>query len=44
MLVQPDFSETPLNTDEDVNNWLQFYDMSAPLVCLSEFVSHDPVR
>ncbi|XP_022254036.1 ester hydrolase C11orf54 homolog isoform X2 [Limulus polyphemus] len=40
--VMPHFSETPLKTDEDVNNWLKFYNMSAPLVCLSVFVSHDP--
>ena len=31
-------------SDDDVNKWLKFYDMSSPLTCLSEFVSHDPVR
>jgi len=40
---QPDFSDKPLNTEEEINDWLTFHDMSAPLVCLSEFVSHDPV-
>lgn len=40
--VMPDFSETPLNTKEDVNNWLNFYTMSAPFVCMSFFISHDP--
>jgi hypothetical protein len=40
--VMPDFSVTPLISDEDVNKWLRFYDTSSPLVCLSEFVSHDP--
>ena len=38
----PDFSATPLLTDEDVNNWLHLYDADAPLICLSTFVSHDP--
>eukprot|EP00731_Ephydatia_muelleri_P036693 Em0306g1a len=40
--VMPEFSCTPLNSDEDVNNWLRFYDVAAPLTCLSVFVSHDP--
>lgn len=40
--VMPRFSETPLKTDADVNNWLKFYDMSAPLVCVGVFESHDP--
>ena len=40
---QPRFSETPLKTDADVNNWLKFYDMSSPLVCVGVFESHDPV-
>ncbi|CAG0910897.1 unnamed protein product, partial [Cyprideis torosa] len=40
--VMPNFSETPLNTNEDVNNWLNFYDVPAPLVCLSVFVNRDP--
>lgn len=39
--VMPCFSETPLKTDEDVNNWLQFYEMSAPLICLSVFYNQD---
>ena len=40
--VMPDFSETPLNTNEDVNNWLNFYNMDSPLICLSVFHSNDP--
>ena len=24
--------------------WLRFFEMSAPLVCCSTFISHDPVR
>jgi hypothetical protein len=39
----PKFSETPLNTDEDVENWLKFYEMDAPFMNLSVFVSRDPV-
>ena len=41
--LQPDFSDKPLNTEEDVNDWLTFHDMRAPLICLTEFVSLDPV-
>ncbi|KAH6934151.1 hypothetical protein HPB50_021050 [Hyalomma asiaticum] len=25
-----------------MNSWLKFFEMEAPLVCLSVFVSHDP--
>ncbi|XP_076969375.1 ester hydrolase C11orf54 homolog isoform X3 [Tamandua tetradactyla] len=38
----PEFSSCPLNTDEEVNKWLHFYEMNAPLVCLPVFVSRDP--
>lgn len=40
--IMPDYSKTPLCTDEDVDNWLKFFNMSAPLICLGTFVSHDP--
>ena len=40
--VMPDFSKTPLKTGEDVNKWLRYFDMDAPLTCLSVFHSHDP--
>lgn len=40
--IMPAFSETPIVTKEDVDKWLQFYFMSAPLICLSELVSYDP--
>lgn len=40
--VMPDFSPTPLVTDEQKQNWLKFYEMEAPLVCLSVLHSHDP--
>ncbi|XP_003385232.1 PREDICTED: ester hydrolase C11orf54 homolog [Amphimedon queenslandica] len=40
--IMPDFSQTPLTTNEGVNKWLQFYNMSSPLTCLSVFISCDP--
>ena len=40
--VMPDFSPCPINNTEDVNNWLQFYQVSAPLTVLSVLVSQDP--
>ncbi|XP_062503998.1 ester hydrolase C11orf54 homolog [Corticium candelabrum] len=40
--VMPKFSEKPLDTDDDVAQWLRFYDMDPPLTCLSVFISHDP--
>lgn len=41
---QPDFSPFPITTEEEVGKWLQFFEMSTPLVCCSTFISHDPVR
>lgn len=40
--VMPDFSPCPINTNEDVNNWLKFYEVSSPLTVLSVFISRDP--
>ena len=40
---QPDFSDVPLTTSEEVDNWLKFYNMKSTLVCVGELVSHDPV-
>jgi len=42
--VMPDFSSTPLVTDEDIMNWLKFYEMDAPLVHVGEIVSADPEK
>jgi hypothetical protein len=39
--VMPDFDPPPV--DDDVDAWLKYFEMKAPLVCLSVFVSHDPV-
>lgn len=41
--IMPDFSKTPLNSEEDLNNWLKFYNMSAPLVAVGAFVTRDYV-
>lgn len=41
-IMPAEFSPCPLNSDEEVNKWLHFYEMNAPLVCLPVFVSRDP--
>ena len=40
--VMPDFSRKPLGTREEVEKWLRYFEMDAPLVCLSVFHTHDP--
>ncbi|XP_023246177.1 ester hydrolase C11orf54 homolog [Copidosoma floridanum] len=37
--VMPDFSETPLDSVKQLDHWLKFYDMSAPLIAVGTFVS-----
>ncbi|XP_015117024.1 ester hydrolase C11orf54 homolog [Diachasma alloeum] len=37
--VMRDFSTAPLTTENALNNWLKFYEMSAPLVAVGTFVS-----
>jgi hypothetical protein len=39
--VMRDFSKTPINTDEELNNWLKFYNMSAPLVTVGTLINSD---
>ncbi|KAJ3643942.1 hypothetical protein Zmor_026622 [Zophobas morio] len=39
--VMRDFSKTPINTDEKLNNWLKFYNMSAPLVTVGTLINND---
>ncbi|KAE9366780.1 DUF1907-domain-containing protein [Stipitochalara longipes BDJ] len=39
--VMPDFSKEPLDQGK-MKEWLKFYEVEAPLVCLSTFHSHDP--
>ncbi|CAG0918281.1 unnamed protein product [Notodromas monacha] len=40
--VMPGFSDTPLCSDAEVDEWLRYYEMHAPLLFCSVFVSHDP--
>lgn len=37
--VMDKFSEIPINTDEELNSWLKFFDMPGPLICLGNYVS-----
>lgn len=39
----PDFSTIPIHTDAEVDQWLKFYEMSAPLVALGTLISGDYV-
>ncbi|KAL4704518.1 hypothetical protein ACJJTC_007637 [Scirpophaga incertulas] len=39
--VMPDFSATPLCSDADVDGWLHYFEMRAPLVCLGTLVTGD---
>uniref|UniRef100_A0A8C3S539 DUF1907 domain-containing protein n=1 Tax=Chelydra serpentina TaxID=8475 RepID=A0A8C3S539_CHESE len=41
-IMPPEFSACPLNTDEEVNNWLRFFEMKAPLICQPVLISRDP--
>ncbi|RZF34327.1 hypothetical protein LSTR_LSTR008866 [Laodelphax striatellus] len=40
--VMPDFCKTPIHTEEELNSWLTFHEMSAPLVALGILMSVDP--
>jgi hypothetical protein len=42
--VMPEFSVSPINTDEGVEKWLRFYNMSAPLIAVGTLASADPVN
>lgn len=39
--IMPDFSATPLNTEAQLNNWLNFFNMSTPLIAVGTFVSSE---
>lgn len=41
MHVMPDFPRQPFQDDKDVDRWLRFYDMQAPIVCLSALHAGD---
>jgi len=40
--VMPDFSGTELLNKQQVDNWLRFYEMKAPLICTSILLNSDP--
>uniref|UniRef100_A0A0V0GA07 DUF1907 domain-containing protein n=1 Tax=Triatoma dimidiata TaxID=72491 RepID=A0A0V0GA07_TRIDM len=37
----PEFSKVPIRSNNDLNNWLKFYEMSAPLVAVGTLLSKD---
>ncbi|CAH1170418.1 unnamed protein product [Phaedon cochleariae] len=39
--VMRDFSKTPIENEEQLNNWLKFYNMSAPLIAVGTLVNAD---
>uniref|UniRef100_A0A6B2EA11 DUF1907 domain-containing protein n=1 Tax=Phlebotomus kandelakii TaxID=1109342 RepID=A0A6B2EA11_9DIPT len=39
--VMQDFSKTPIYTEEELNNWLKFYNMPAPLVAVGTLVTNE---
>jgi hypothetical protein len=39
----PEFSLAPISNDEELEKWLNFYNMSAPLIAVGTIVSADPV-
>lgn len=39
--VMPDFSEKALVTPDDVRNWLRYFEVDAPLICLTTFHTED---
>lgn len=42
--VMRDFSAEPINNEEQLDKWLKFFNMSAPLVAVGTLISADPVR
>lgn len=42
--VMRDFSKTPLNTDEDVDKWLRYFEFDPPMLFQSVLVTSDAVR
>ncbi|XP_054611608.1 ester hydrolase C11orf54 homolog [Dunckerocampus dactyliophorus] len=41
-IMPREFSVCPLDTNEEVNNWLKHFEVNAPLICQSVLVSTDP--
>uniref|UniRef100_A0A0B7ARP3 DUF1907 domain-containing protein n=1 Tax=Arion vulgaris TaxID=1028688 RepID=A0A0B7ARP3_9EUPU len=40
--VMPDFPTTPFENNEQIDSWLRYYEMDAPLINVGEIVSADP--
>ncbi|KAH7639544.1 hypothetical protein DERF_005400 [Dermatophagoides farinae] len=40
--IMPDFAKEPLKSTEAVDNWLRYFDMDPPLICLTTLHSNDP--
>lgn len=41
-IMPREFSSCPLKTNEDVDKWLKYFEVSAPFICQSVMVSKDP--
>lgn len=39
--VMDDFSETPIYTTEELNNWLTFHEIQGPIIAVGDFVSQE---
>ncbi len=39
--VMDEFSETPIHTTAELNNWLTFHRIQGPLIALGDFVSQE---
>ncbi|KAG4078333.1 hypothetical protein HA402_013043 [Bradysia odoriphaga] len=39
--VMDEFSETPIHTTQELNNWLTFHEIQGPLIALGDFVSQE---
>lgn len=41
--VMPDFSSAPLCSDDDVDSWLHYFEMNAPIIHMGTLVTGDMV-
>lgn len=41
--VMQDFSKTPINTENELNNWLKFYQMEGPLISVGTLITNEAV-
>ena len=42
--VMDSFSKTPITNETELNSWLKFYEMSAPLIALGTFMNRDIIE